>query len=715
MTRKNNIAFTIVAKNRLPSALLCRNSFLKYNGEDSDFIIFLADMVASKADVDLLQRCEPIRCHNVLKSIPIFQQTNMLQQMEFKYNIVEFCTSIKPFCIEYLMWEGYDKIVYIDPDVYFYNDIGETFKALDKYDCVLTPHMLSPMPSDGAFPVEQDILKTGVYNLGFGAWKASSKVVDFIRWWETKLQNQCFHKLESHQFVDQWWMGLAPCFLDTHIIKDVGYNCAYWNLHERDIRRDIDSKKWMVAGVLSSEHCKSTPLVFYHFSGLDYQRPANISKYQNRFAFDLIPWATDLFLEYLQELHPLNATNISKIPYYYDIPNKKTWESILSVNPNPWIADSDVTKNVYPSFGMNVVGYFSHLSGVGEVARNFVQKAYSSAIPYCTFTIEANPVLLEPSERQEFYLYEARKPNYDTSLFFVNLDAVPSLHPSLFNKRNIGAFWWEIEDDLPFAQAIENFDELLCFTKFMQGICQRYAPGKMVHKLPFPYEVPKIDSYNGNVAELRKKMNIGMDNFVFYFNFDYASSYTRKNILGVLEAFSKLPTNAILLIKPLNQAKFLQAQYEVFESCSRLNIKDRVRFIDNGVMSKYSMRTLMNMCDCYVSLHRSEGCGIGILDAMAFGKPVVATGYGGNMEFMDEDNSLPVKYDMIGVLDYQFSSHYTKRGHWAAPNISDAVEKMTKLMSDDKLYLSISNNAKASIKKYTNVDIFNKALWSIFR
>jgi hypothetical protein len=227
LSRNNySIAFTICAKNRLPAAILCRNSFLKHN-KDSDFVIFLADQSTNKCDIKLFQSAMPMIAVNELKSLPGLFNSNKLEEMAYKYDVTEFCTSVKPFCIEYLMQIGYEKVLYFDPDIYFYNSVEPLFNWLLEYDCVLIPHITNPLPNDGFIPTDKDILSCGVYNLGFGGWANTEKTKEFLSWWQLHLKNECFHDTKNGMFVDQLWMNYAPCFLHTYVCKWPGYNRAY--------------------------------------------------------------------------------------------------------------------------------------------------------------------------------------------------------------------------------------------------------------------------------------------------------------------------------------------------------------------------------------------------------------------------------------------------------------------------------------------------------
>ena len=211
-----------------------------------------------------------------------------------RYNITELNTAVKPFFLSYFFgkYPETDKVVYFDPDIIVFQPLTRLLAHLDRHEAVLTPHLCTPI-EDRKTPNELHHLNTGVYNLGFCAFRRSETVLDYIKWWEEKLRYECLIALCDGLFVDQNWMNFLPLFVEnTHIEKHLGYNAAYWNLHERYFSKKDD--EFFIN--------EKEPLVFFHYSGYDPRKPELISKYQDRFTFNERPDLVELFAYYYDRL-----------------------------------------------------------------------------------------------------------------------------------------------------------------------------------------------------------------------------------------------------------------------------------------------------------------------------------------------------------------------------------------------------------------------------
>lgn len=295
--------------------------------------------------------------------------------------------------------------------------------------------------------------------------------------------------------------------------------------------------------------------------------------------------------------------------------------------------------------------------------------------------------------------YDNRKHNkrfsYDYNIFSVNPDILYKfvLNNSLSSwtkKYNIGFWFWELEKfPISWLYSFKIVDEVWVNTDFVKNSIKKYF--KNTIKIPF---FVNLSSYK--LINIRKDFGLNSSSFIFLFSFDYLSSFHRKNPIAVIESFLmtfKTNQNVKLIIKSINSLHDRDNHNLLIKYAK--NCKN-ILFYDQD-LSDDVMKNLLYSVDCYISLHRSEGLGLGIAESMAMGKPVIATAYSGNLEFMNSENSLLVKYKLIKVRKNQYFSHINQ--FWAEPSIKDASKKMELIFSDKKLRDSLSKNAKLYMKK----------------
>lgn len=207
----------------------------------------------------------------------------------FQYTVLELNTAVKPWAFEYLFNLGHREVIYLDPDIFVYAPLVEVAKSFAcGGEIVLTPHLTRRLTDDRS-PTELDIRRAGTYNFGFCALKKSDNSVEFLKWWQSKLERECIVDPDRGIFVDQSWIDLVPgLFENVAIIRHEGYNVAYWNIAQRAITKDRNGNF-----VVNDKY----PLVFFHFSGFNPKEPERFSKHQNRFR------TPDLSLEAQEIIH----------------------------------------------------------------------------------------------------------------------------------------------------------------------------------------------------------------------------------------------------------------------------------------------------------------------------------------------------------------------------------------------------------------------------
>lgn len=323
--------------------------------------------------------------------------------------------------------------------------------------------------------------------------------------------------------------------------------------------------------------------------------------------------------------------------------------------------------------GVNIAGYFHASNGVGQAARSLLGGLEQLGAPVSTLSHEA----ANYPRQFEFSDVGPRDFPFDINIVCVNADQTPSfarhVGSNFFRDRHtIGLWFWELEEMPPsMVAAADLLDEVWVASEFsraaLSAVCSR-----PVFKLPLPVASPDFSTH------LRRK-DVGLpDDFLFLFYFDFNSVIGRKNPGALIDAFQRAfhPRDAAsLVIKSINgQASHHHLERLRLAAASHPNIQ-----IIDRMLPEWHVRAMTELCDCYVSLHRSEGFGLTMAAAMAVGKPVIATGYAGNLDFMTESNSFLVPYQRVRVGEG--NAPYSPASTWAEPDV-DAASAMMRRVFD---------------------------------
>ena len=203
----------------------------------------------------------------------------------------------------------------------------------------------------------------------------------------------------------------------------------------------------------------------------------------------------------------------------------------------------------------------------------------------------------------------------------------------------------------------------------------------------------------------KEKFELKDDQFMFLFVFDFLSIFERKNPLGVIKAFKQaFPNNekVSLVIKCINHKDF-SSDFKKLQKETNENIH-----LITDILSKDDLLSLIASCDCYVSLHRSEGFGLTIAEAMFAGKPVIATNYGGNTDYMSLNNSYPVKYSLV-ELDKNYGA-YEKGQIWAEPDTNHASQLMKNIFENPDKAKEVGKTAKSDISNQLSPEIIGQQI-----
>jgi glycosyltransferase involved in cell wall biosynthesis len=317
--------------------------------------------------------------------------------------------------------------------------------------------------------------------------------------------------------------------------------------------------------------------------------------------------------------------------------------------------------------GVNVIGFLTAQVGLGTSARALLDALDQARIPRSAVSL---PHPFAPdNERRPGKDFEAP---YDVNVVCGTPDlplavAKDSGNEIFQDRYNIGLFFWEAQEFRGhIGWGMRFIDEIWASSRYIADAVRPVFDGP-VNLFPHPVGFPQI-------REPLSRLDLGLPaGFLFLFVFDYTSSFPRKNPLGLVEAFKRAfrsKEEVALAIKSIyGDRRLLERERLWFAATDRPDI-----ILLEGMWPLDRKNALMAACDCYVSLHRSEGLGLTMAEAMILGKPVIATAYSGNIDFMTEENSYWVRYRMTKVgRDVE---PYDPEWEWADPDIDHAAELM---------------------------------------
>jgi glycosyltransferase involved in cell wall biosynthesis/2-polyprenyl-3-methyl-5-hydroxy-6-metoxy-1,4-benzoquinol methylase len=656
---------TIVAKNYLAHARVLAQS-LREQHPDSELTVLVLDDLDGYVD----PAQEPYRLWG-----PADIDCEPFEQMVSAYSVIELSTAVKPWLLRKLLTEQ-DHAVYLDPDIRVVSPLDEIRTLAVEHGIVLTPHNLTPIPRDGRYPSEESILIAGAYNLGFIGLGRSEAATGLLDWWSERLATDCVVDPASGRFVDQKWIDLVPgIWPETHLLRDPAYNIAYWNMHARTLEVNGDARHPTIGGA---------PVRFLHFSGYNPDRPDELSKHQDRIRFSERPdikAVCDLYGEALREQGFAETT---------------TWPYGLAHR------SAGKGEGIDGLDGVNVVGYLNAELGVGEVARQAIGALDAAGIAVVPVGVAAGI----GREQHDFEHASHAHGPFGANLICVNADMLPTvagqLGPEFFeDRRTIGWWWWE-SDALPeqWHGSFDLVDEVWAGSRFVAETLAKVSPVPVAH-------IPTPVTMRPGVAPDRGAVGLP-EGFVFLFAFDYNSVVARKNPVGVIEAFRRAfpkPRKGVsLVIKSINGERHPQAVQQLQAAAGgRADILLRDEFLDPELRD-----VLLASCDCYVSLHRSEGFGFTLAEAMLLGKPVVGTAYSGSGDYLSDDTGFVVRHDLVPIGEG--ADPYPADGRWAEPDLDHAAGLLVRVVDDPQEADARAARGRAFIQEHHSAAAAGRAM-----
>ena len=311
--------------------------------------------------------------------------------------------------------------------------------------------------------------------------------------------------------------------------------------------------------------------------------------------------------------------------------------------------------------GLNVIGYFRSPTGVGQSARSLARAAETAGLPVAR--IDAAELGAAPPAGGLFA----------ANLYHVNADGaaatVEMCGPALHRGRANVAYWyWETEVfPARWRDRFSYFDEVWVASEFCRQAIAKVSPIPVIVMPP----AVTVD----RAAALTGRPGIPL---TFLTVCDARSGPERKNPVGAVRAFARAfpEDRAIrLMVKVANAPSAPGLVDSLRGAAASANVE-----IDDSLATRADVERLLAECDAYVSLHRAEGFGFPIAEAMALGKPVVVTDYSGSRDFVDEATGFPVPYRPV-LLD-RAAGPYDAGTRWAEPDEEQAAATLRRVAED---------------------------------
>lgn len=355
-----------------------------------------------------------------------------------------------------------------------------------------------------------------------------------------------------------------------------------------------------------------------------------------------------------------------------------------------------------------LLGNFSAELGVGEASRRLRSLLVSSG---ALVNVQNLHLTKSRSQAQVPHLEAVRRESRSHLVSCVNADqTLFALAEGEIDFDQISShtgFWsWELPDfPRQYAASADLMDEIWTVSDFCRKSISKSIT-KKVRRIKLPVPVP-----NHQTHLTRSHFGIAGNAFLVTVSFDYFSDFNRKNPMAAIDAYLAAfepGDNATLIVKCINaNPRDLRHQQILDISGSRKDIKILDTYLDG-----YENLALIELSDVYLSLHRAEGYGLNLADAMARKTAVVATGYSGNLDFMTTDNSILIPYEEVNVRHY---AGHQVNSSWAEPSNRAASASLRELFEDRQLLEQVSRAGRSHILSHHSLGRAAESLFEEFQ
>jgi glycosyltransferase involved in cell wall biosynthesis len=736
----------------LPSVLLLAESLRRVHPE----ILFTALFVDAANDDEF--RDLPFE---VMRPRDLEIEPDEFARMATYYDITELSTSLKPTLLRQLLADA-EVVLYLDPDIEVFGALHPLLDGAREHEIALTPHVLTPMPRDGLEIAEETILLSGQFNLGCIAvsrcadpfldyWEARVRrhaVVDIaVGYFTDQRWVDAVPSLFRHQVcrdtgcnVAYWNLHERELSVDdegTWSVDGHALRFFHFSGHDdrepfvltRHLRGEMRVRVDQQPALRRLLRERSERMRDARRAGGDppYRWGRTDSGLVLDHALRRTYWAAVLDADATGRRCPPSAFDAGGGEAFVDWCNARLGGSGVSRHllgywntrpdlqgafPDPlgasagelvrWASDDSWFVEQTPMAlrpsrptgvmpGINLVGYLAGEFGVGSAARIMSRLIRGAGLP-----LAASKVHAEGHRNTAQPVTTVEGAPFELSVIMVNADMLPDLwrQPEMaphHHRRRVGVWYWEV-GILPESAraAFDLVDEVWCASDYVRRCLEPYASCPVFqHPLALTPTIP--------TALTRADLGLPEDRFLFGFGFDYMSVVERKNPEGLVQAYRSAfgpDDGATLVLKTIHAESYPHAAARVREAAAG---RDDILFVD-GFLTPLEMRAFFQLLDAYVSLHRAEGLGLTIASAMAAGVPTVATGWSGNLEFMDDANSVLVPYVEREIGPG--AGPYPPEATWAEPDLVAAADAMRHLFDDRTAARRLGERARRDLAAF---------------
>ena len=363
---------------------------------------------------------------------------------------------------------------------------------------------------------------------------------------------------------------------------------------------------------------------------------------------------------------------------------------------------SRLDEGATPERGITLIGDFKNGSSNSKTNRDFLHALKDAGIPFQTFSVDRRCSIPESDYS------DILTPPGDFRLHryshVIEMFRSPLPRELVANRARI-AFWEGEHGILDVWPFLGGNDPIIAMCDFNAEYF-RHDLSAPVYKILYPLrridvEIPPRDA-------MRDRFGIGRGDFMVFFNFDFGS-YRRKNPLAAVRAFARaFPSerDAKLVFKTMGAKNHPRYVAEVMGEAAACGLGYRFKMITE-YLPHAELYGLANSCDVYISLHRGEGFGLGMAEAMLMGRPVVSTNWSANTEYCRPGASFPVAYRMVPVKPDEY---FVSMKEWAEADVDDAARHLRACYDDRAMAAEVGAKGKAFVEGHFSTGNFKKSV-----